>query len=273
MKNLTDKVIVITGAGSGIGRALAVQLAGQGATLALNDYNAETLAETVSQLDGKVSQHVFDVSDKEAFYAFAKDVIQLYGQVDVVINNAGVALGEITVSEVSLEQMEWLMGINYWGVVYGTKAFLPHLLERPEASLVNISSVFGIIGVGTQATYCAAKFAVRGFTEALRMEMRIAGSKLCVTSVHPGGIKTNIARSARDEHNPDRKARSAKSFDKLTRTSAEDAAKTIIRGIKKKKHRVLIGGDARLIDFIARFLPVRYTGLFVWGRNRVEGKA
>jgi len=270
MKNLKDKVIVITGAGSGIGRALAVQLAGEGAILALNDYNAETLAETVEMLNSKVSQHVFDVSNKEAFYAFAKDVIQLYGKVDVVINNAGVALGEITVSEVSLEQMEWLMGINYWGVVYGTKAFLPSLLEQPEASLVNISSVFGIIGVGTQATYCSAKFAVRGFTESLRMEMRQAGSKLCVTSVHPGGIKTNIARSARDEHNPDRQAKTAKNFDKLTRTSAEDAAKTIIRGIKKKKYRVLIGGDARLIDFLARLLPVRYTGIFLRARARIE---
>lgn len=260
--NLKDKIVVLTGAGSGIGRALAVQLAAEGAILILNDYKADTLAETIDMIDGgKVSPHVFDVSKREAWEDLTTQVIQQYGHVDVVINNAGVALGEISVNEVTIEQMEWLMGINYWGVVYGTKSFLPQLLQRPEASIVNISSVFGLAGIANQATYCSAKFAVRGFTESLRMEMHQLNARVCVTTVHPGGIKTNIARDARD-NNTQRQKEMAKNFDNVARTSPEEAARVIISGIKKKKHRILIGKDAFAMDRVVRWFPVRYTRIF-----------
>ncbi len=259
--NLKDKIVVLTGAGSGIGRALAQQLAVEGAILILNDNKSETLAETIETVNGKVTPHVFDVSKREAWESFATEVIQQYGHVDVVINNAGVALGEISVKEVTIEQMEWLMGINYWGVVYGTKSFLPHLLQRPEASVVNISSVFGLAGIANQATYCSSKFAVRGFTESLRMEMLQHKTNVCVTTVHPGGIKTNIARDARN-NDPQSHKEMAKNFDKVARTSPEEAARIIINGIKKKKHRILIGKDAFAMDRVVRWFPVRYTRIF-----------
>jgi len=259
MNNLQDKIVVLTGAGSGIGRALAVQLSKEGATLILNDYKADILAETLAMVTGKAEQHAFDVAQRGAWETFTKEVIQRHGHVDVVINNAGVALGEISVNEVSIEQMEWLMGINYWGVVYGTKSFLSHLLQRPEASVVNISSVFGLAGIANQSTYCSSKFAVRGFTESLRMET--LDTNVCVTTVHPGGIRTNIVRNARDT-NAERHKKLVKNFEKVAITSPEEAARVIIKGIKNKKHRVLIGRDARIMDRVVRWFPVRYSKMF-----------
>jgi len=259
MKNLQGKKIIITGAGSGIGRALAQRLAAEGATLILNDYKADTLQETADSLGGNVETYPFDVSKYEAWENFQTTILQKHEHVDAIINNAGVALGEISVQETTLEQMEWLMGINYWGVVYGTKCFLPTMMRLPEAAVVNISSIFGIAGIANQSTYCSSKFAVRGFTESLRMEM--LDTNVCVTSVHPGGIKTNIARDARDP-NKDRQKKMANSFEKLAITSADKAAEVIINGIKKKKHRVLIGKDARMMNRIVRWFPVKYSRIF-----------
>lgn len=267
MKNLQGKKVIVTGAGSGIGRALAQRLADEGATLILNDYKAETLAETVAKIDGNAEQYVFDVADLKAWETFKTSVIQQHGHVDIVINNAGVALGELSVVDTTLEQMEWLMGINFWGVVYGTRCFLSTLLERPEASVVNISSVFGLAGIAHQSTYCSSKFAVRGFTESLRMEM--LDTNLCVTTVHPGGIQTNIVRNARDPQEA-RKEETIKNFEKLAITSADKAAQTIIKGIKKKKQRVLIGKDAYALDRTVRWFPVRYSRLFFNRMKRIK---
>lgn len=261
MKNLNGKVAAITGAGSGIGRALALQLAAKGATVALNDHNVATLAETydaVMASGGKASTHPFDVSDKKKVHAFAEDVIRQHGQADIVINNAGTSLGNMDVVDVTYEEMEWLFGINLWGVIYGTKAFLPHLLTRPEASIVNISSVFGIIGVGVQMPYSTTKWAVRGFTESVRMNL--LDTNICVTQVHPGGIDTNIVNNSRFRANQrGNRAEMAKAFKEVAKTTAAEAARQIIKGIERKKWRVLIGRDARFIDKMARLFPTKYA--------------
>ena len=255
---LKDKVAVVTGAGSGIGRALAQLLARKGCVLALADINEASLKETAADLSADVLLHRLDVADRAAVYAFAGAVQQRFGTAHVVINNAGVALSQ-TVNDLKWEDFEWLMGINFWGVAYGTKAFLPMLLAQNEGAIVNLSSVFGIVGVPTQSAYNAAKFAVRGFTEALRHELKDTGVR--AISVHPGGIKTNIAAVARFYKDPiggtDR-AEAAARFARLARTTPEQAAQTIVRGIEKGSPRVLIGADARLIDRIQRLMPERY---------------
>src|SRR5689334_963134 len=246
MYSLKDKVAVVTGAGSGIGRGLAKLLANKGCKLALADVNEVALQETAQTLSGDVLTQKLDVADRDAVYAFADAVKQRFGTAHVVINNAGVALSQ-TVNDMTWEDFEWLMGINFWGVTYGTKAFLPMLLAQNEGAIVNISSVFGIIGVPTQSAYNAAKFAVRGFTEALRHELKATHVK--AISVHPGGIRTNIARAARFHQDPlggSDRAASVERFDRLARTTPEQAAATIVRGIERGAPRVLIGGDAVL---------------------------
>lgn len=264
MKNLAGKIVVITGASSGIGRALAVNMASRGAFLALADINPQGLAETEKALKPACSHlrtYELDVSDREAVYRFADQVAQDFGQVDVVINNAGVALSE-TVENMTYEDFEWIMNINFWGVVYGTKAFLPYLRKAPEACVVNLSSVFGLIGVPTQAAYNASKFAVRGFTEALRLEL--AGSTVHAVCVHPGGIKTNIARNARFHTSLDGsldRSQAVADFDRIARTTPEQAAETIVQAVRRNRERVLIGTDARVIDWVQRLLPDRYTKL------------
>src|SRR5690349_8066038 len=243
---LKDKVAVITGAGSGIGRALAQLLARKGCRLALADINEQSLKETAQELPAEVITRKLDVANRDAVYAFAAEVTKHFGAAHVVVNNAGVAVSQ-TINDLSWEDFEWLMGINFWGVAYGTKAFLPTLLAQNDGVIVNVSSVFGLIGVPTQGAYNAAKFAVRGFTEALRHELR--GSGVRAISVHPGGIRTNIAASARFYKDPlgqsDHKA-SAERFARMARTSPEKAAETIVRGIEKGSPRVLIGADAHL---------------------------
>jgi short-subunit dehydrogenase len=263
MKELTGKVAVITGAGSGIGRALALSLAQQGCPLALADINLSALEETreLTQSKHKISLHELDVSDKAAVFAFAESANSEHGQIDIVINNAGVALAE-TVENDDYADMEWLFNINFWGVVHGTKAFMPFLKQRPQSHLINISSIFGVIAVPTQSSYNASKFAVRGYTEALRQET--AGTSLNVTCVHPGGIKTNIVRNGRLKVSVDgnRDTRSMiEEFDQLARTSSEQAAAAIIKGIKKNKKRVLIGADAKFLDLLQRLLPTLYTSV------------
>ena len=257
-------VAVVTGAASGIGRALAVRLAKEGiAGIAISDVNEEGLKETatiIGGLDVPVSTHVCDVSDRDAVRQFTEDVLAKHGRVTHLVNNAGVGLFG-TFEHVSVEDFEWLMGINFWGVVYCTKAFLPTLVEQERAHVVNVSSVFGLIAPSEQTAYCASKFAVRGFTESLRHEL--SGTNVSVACVHPGGVKTNIARNSKiGESTPsDWKQQGVKFFDKVARTSAEDAAETIVRGIKERNPRILIGKDAVGISIFSRLFPKRYLGV------------
>jgi short-subunit dehydrogenase len=255
------KIAVITGAGSGIGRALAKQLNRDGCELFLSDINADGLNETISQLsrqDIPSDRQVLDVASKEGMHAWAERIANSKGHVDIVINNAGVAL-MATVEESTYADQEWLMGINFWGVVYGTQAFLPLLRNASQGHLVNLSSVFGLIGVPTQSAYNAAKFAVRGYTEALRQEME--GSNVHVCCVHPGGIKTNIARQARGGDPAMTRDERSREFEKLAKTSPEVAAQKIISAMEKRKKRLLIGLDATIISLVSRLLPVSYTRL------------
>ena len=260
MNNLKERVVVITGAGSGIGASLARQAAEQGARLALCDVNDAGLVDTKTACGNAdvLTEHV-DVSDRSAMNAFRDHVIERFGQVDLVINNAGVAHMQM-LADASYEDFEWIMGINFWGVVHGTKAFLADLGERPEAALVNVSSVFGLVSVPSQGTYNASKFAVRGFTEALRIEM--AGSNVHVMCVHPGGIKTAIAHSARfytDHRGHRNQEKLADNFkNKMARTTPDDAARKIYSDLAKNKGRCLIGTDAKLISLISRLMPVNY---------------
>ncbi|MFI9449493.1 acetoin dehydrogenase [Amycolatopsis sp. WAC 01375] len=259
MRSFTDKVVVITGAGSGIGKALAIELAGRGARLALSDVDAVRAAGTVAECEtagATAKAYALDVADRDAVLAHAEEVAVDFGGANVVVNNAGVALGA-TVEEMTWDDYDWLMGINLGGVVNGTKAFLPQVIASGDGHIVNLSSVFGFIGVPTQSAYNAAKFAVRGFTEALRQEMLIARHPVKVSCVHPGGIKTNIARDARGgvERDIDK---AAEGFEKIARTTPEKAAQTIVRGIERGTARILIGPDAYAIDAIPRVLGSFY---------------
>ncbi|RZQ60629.1 SDR family NAD(P)-dependent oxidoreductase [Amycolatopsis suaedae] len=262
MRQFTDRVAVVTGAGSGIGRALARDLAVRGAQLALSDVDGERLSAVVAEcesLGAKVSGQALDVGDRAAVLAYADRVAEEFGRVELVVNNAGVAL-KGTVAEMDWADLDWIVGVNFWGVVHGSKAFLPHLIAAGEGHLVNISSVFGLIGVPTQSAYNATKFAVRGFTEALRQEMVVAGHRVGVSCVHPGGVRTNIARDARGLPG-DERASAAKLFDRVARTSPERAARTILRGVQRDRARILVGPDAYLIDALPRVLSAGYQRL------------
>jgi butyryl-CoA dehydrogenase len=260
MKEFSRKVAVITGAGSGIGRALALALATRGCILALADVNRNGLHETRDQVTAAgaaCSTHVVDVADRDAVEAFAADVFRQHGAVHLVINNAGVTLVD-QAERASYEDFNWIMNINFWGVVYGTKAFLPYLRQVDEAHIVNVSSLFGLVAMPIQSAYNASKFAVRGFTESLKMEL--AGSPIGVSCVHPGGIKTGIGEHSRvreDSISVTREQLLA-DFEKAAATTAERAAAVIIRGIEKKRRRILIGFDARLFDWVSRIFPGSY---------------
>ena len=261
MRSFSGKVAAITGAGSGIGRALATELAQRGAQLALSDANAATLAETATRCEafgGEVTSSSVDVAQRDAVYAWADQVARDHGKVNLIFNNAGVALAS-TLEGVSHEDFEWLMDIDFWGVVHGTKAFLPHLRASSEGHVVNISRVFGLTAAPLQGTYNAAKFAVRGFTEALRMELELTSAPVSATCVHPGGIKTNIARDARYSSSIsalriDPEA-SREAFEKLFITSPRSAAKTILRAVQRNRRRVLVGVDAHALDLLVRLAP------------------
>jgi short-subunit dehydrogenase len=259
-----SSVAVVTGAASGIGRALAVRLAQEKiAGIAISDVNEAGLKETAEMAEGAgvpVSTHVTDVSKLDQVKAFADEVIEKHGRATHLINNAGVGLLG-TFEQVSLDDFEWLMSINFWGVVYCTKIFLPLLQKEDSAHIVNVSSVFGLIAPDEQSVYCASKFAVRGFTESLRHEME--GSTVAVSCVHPGGIKTNIVRNARvGAGTPTEwKQQGTKLFDRLAKTSPEEAANIIVEGIKNKNTRILIGSDAKAISLISRLFPKKYLGI------------
>ncbi len=263
MSIMQGKVVAVTGAASGIGRALAWDLARRGADLALSDVDEAGLEETASAIrDREVTTTVLDVSKRDAVEAWADESIRVHGHVDAIINNAGVTVQD-TLANTTYEDFEWIVGINFWGVVYGTKAFLPHLIERNSGWIVNISSVFGMIGFPTQSAYNATKFAVRGMTEALRWELEDTNVTAC--SVHPGGIRTNIVRNARLYRDMDGaktdKASAAAHFDKVAKTTPAQAAKVIVDGMEKREPRILIGLDAKIIDAVQRAVPRHYGGV------------
>lgn len=256
-----NSVMVVTGAASGIGRALAVRFARECvAGVAISDLNETGLNETaalVSDLGVSVSRHVVDVSKLDEVQKFAGEVIEHHGRVTHLVNNAGVGLIG-TFDQLSIEDFEWLMGINFWGVVYGCKVFLPLMVDQDNAHIVNISSVFGLIAPEEQTAYCASKFAVRGFTESLRHEL--VGTNVTVTCVLPGGVRTNIVRNSRVGENAadEWKQQGVKLFDKIAKTAPEDAAEDIIAAINSKNPRLLIGKDARAISHLSRLFPKSY---------------
>lgn len=263
MKLNSQTVAAITGVASGIGRALALRLAREGVALALNDVNEAGLHETgaaVEKLGVACSLHACDVSREEQVNDFAREALARHGRVSLLVNNAGVALAG-TVEELSTADIVWLMGINFWGTVYGVKAFLPHLRAEPQAHIVNVSSVFGFIAPPGHAAYVASKFAVRGFTEALRHEL--AGTNVRVSVVHPGGVRTGIARAARRglQAPAARHEEEVTRFERVARTTPEAAAERIVRGITRDEGRILIGTDARFIELVQRLRPVHYWRL------------
>ncbi|WP_232677797.1 SDR family oxidoreductase [Nocardioides sp. R-C-SC26] len=264
MKSFAGRVAVITGAGSGIGQALALQLTRAGARVAVSDWSEAGLAETVAlcaEVGDAPHSQVLDVRDRAAFEVYASAVVARFGQVNLVINNAGITIFG-TVEESPYADIEKVMDVDFWGVVHGTKSFLPHLIASGDGHIVNISSIFGLFGVPTQSSYNAAKFAVRGFTESLRQEMLIAGHSVGVTCVHPGGIRTNIVNNARASNTADLGA-IQQLFDRtLTRTTADQAASTILRGVRADRPKVLIGLDAHLVDVVVRTLGATYQRPF-----------
>lgn len=264
----------ITGAGSGIGRALALNLAARGANLAISDIDEETLEETgrLARKEGAdILVRTLDVADRSAVHAWASEVDAEFGSAHWVFNNAGVAMGA-TVEEMSYEDLEWLFDINFWGVVHGTKAFLPILKRESKGAIVNISSVFGIVGIPTQSAYNAAKFAVRGFTEALNLELRAEGSPIRSVVVHPGGVSTNIARASRQgglgvfDQDPDQ---TVEQFDKMAKTTPDSAARQILHGLERGRHRILVGADAHFIDAVQRLLPQKYQSIVLRAAQRL----
>jgi len=277
VKSFENKVAAITGAGSGIGRALALELGRQNCNLALSDVNEQGLLGTVEQvrkLGVRVTSQRVDVADREAVYAWADKVVDEHAKVNLIFNNAGVALAS-TVEGMSYGDFEWLMDVNFWGVVYGTKAFLPRLKASGDGHIINISSVFGLVGIPSQSAYNSAKFAVRGFTESLRQELDMMSYGVSASSVHPGGIKTGIARSSRI----DRSVRdlgisdidSRERFEKSFITGADQAARVILDGVRRNQRRILVGPDARVFDWVVRLLPSKYQRITI-GYSKFSAK-
>jgi NAD(P)-dependent dehydrogenase (short-subunit alcohol dehydrogenase family) len=273
MREIRGAVAVVTGVASGIGRALAVDLARRGAQLALVDVNAAGLEETRALLGNAVARtYMVDVSKAAAVEALANDVQRDFGRASLLVNNAGVALMG-TLAELSLDDFAWLIGINFWGVVYGCKFFLPLLAREPDAHIVNVSSIFGLIGPPGQTAYSSSKFAVRGFSESLREELRQT-TAIKVTSVHPAGIATPIANKARAAQGVTAAARqeAEQHFKKVATIPPEEAARVIIKGVLGNKNRVLIGSDAYRVDRIQRLFPARASAMFAAWLARRRGK-
>ena len=271
MEGFAGKVAVVTGAGSGIGQALALELGRSGAKVAISDVDVEGLAQTEEQLKA-IGAHVkadrLDVTEREAFLAYADSVAEHFGKVNQIYNNAGIAFsGDVEVSQ--FKDIERVMDVDFWGVVNGTKAFLPHLIASGDGHVINVSSLFGLMSVPGQAAYNSAKFAVRGFTEALRQEMVLAGHPVGVTTVHPGGIKTAIARNATAAEGLDVNEL-AKMFDKrLARTSPKRAAQIILEAVRKNRARVLVGADAKALDLLVRLTGSGYQRIVGFAMGRV----
>jgi NAD(P)-dependent dehydrogenase (short-subunit alcohol dehydrogenase family) len=273
VKEFAGKVAAITGAGSGIGRALALDLAGRGAQLALSDIDEDGLAETREQIERRgttVTSERVDVADRDQVQAWADQVVAEHGRVNLIFNNAGVALGA-TVDQMDIADFEWLMGINFWGVVHGTQAFLPHLVASGDGHVVNISSVFGLLGIPSQSAYNAAKFGVRGFTESLRIELDVADNGVSATCIHPGGIKTNIAKNARmtmaDDLGRDLD-RAKQDLERAFLTTPAKAASVILRAVERDKRRATIGPDAYVFLGLSLLPPGVYQRLIGAGARR-----
>ena len=276
MRTFDGKVAVITGAGSGIGRALALNLAARGAVLALSDKDEVGLLETAERATARHAREVhtekLDVSDRSAGAAYASSVASDLGRVNAVFNNAGIALhGDF--EETPYEEFERIMDVNFWGVVHGSKEFLPHLIASGDGHLVNISSLFGLMGMPAQTAYNASKFGVRGFTEALRMEMLIAQHPVQVSCVHPGGIKTAIARNARTTASHDPQTVAALFDKKLAKTTADKAAEVIVDGVLRNKPRIVVGNDAKFLDGYVRLVGARYQSTVAKVASRIAPKA
>ena len=262
---LEGGVAVVTGAGSGIGRALAHQLAREKMSLALADVDSVGLTETVEQLGGasaSLSCHLVDVADRTRMERFAAEVVERHGRVTLLMNIAGVAMHG-TFEQLTLDEFDWLMRINFYGVLYGVTNFLPILRKQPRAHIVNMSSIYGIIAPAGQTAYCASKFAVRGFTEALMHELE--GTSVSISCVHPGGIRTPIAKRARVSAKSDPKARNVTlaMFDVVAVMPPEKAAERILNGVKANEPRILVGSDAVHLDRMQRLMPVRYWEFLV----------
>lgn len=279
MKNFNNKVAAITGAGSGIGQQLAVLLAKQGCHLSLSDVNEQGLAETVELLKNyhvNITTQKVNVAKQEEVGRWATETVEHHGSVNMIFNNAGVALAS-TVEGASYEELEWIVNINFWGVVYGTKEFLPLIKATGDGHIINVSSVFGLMSQPTQSAYNATKFAVRGFTESLRQELDLESCGVSALCVHPGGIRTNIANSARS--NDSSKALGMKSedasesFNKLLRCPPEEAARQILQAVQKDKRRLLIGNDAKVIDILQRILPTGYQKLIEFAVKKSQRKS
>jgi NADP-dependent 3-hydroxy acid dehydrogenase YdfG len=269
VKDFSGRVAAITGAGSGIGQALAVDLSQRGCNLALSDVNEEGLAETVlrcEQSSVKVTPTALDVADREAMFAWADAVVADHGKVNIIANNAGVALGASAIGQ-SLQDFEWVMNVNFWGVVHGTQAFLPHLRSAGEGHIINVSSVFGLISIPTQSAYNASKFGVRGFTDSLRMELEIDPCGVSCTTIHRNARTDEsmlIAGSDPDEF--------IEEFDRLARTTPEKAAKQILRAVERNRRRALIGPDAVLFDIVSRLPAGLYQRVLVATAQRERAK-
>jgi len=264
VETLTDRVAAVTGAARGIGRAVALELVERGCRVAISDIDEERLEETAAEIEnrgGDVDASVVDVADREAVGEWAEEVHDQFGAVHLIVNNAGVSLS-VTVEEMDYEDIEWLMEINFWGVVYGTKEFLPYLRRAEAGHVVNISSIFGIIASPTQSAYNAAKFAVKGFTESLRAELAMDAGSVQATTVHPGGVETDIVRDSRIgevgpmARSPDEVIREFE--EELARLSPEEAADIIVDGIQADRGRIMVGRDAAFLAIVERLMPASY---------------
>lgn len=280
MKSFKDKVAAITGAASGMGRTLAVELARRGCHLALSDVNETELvrtAELASQHGVRVTLRKLDVADRAAVFAWADEVVRDHGRVNLVFNNAGVAL-TVPVEHAKISDFEWIMGINFWGVVHGTQAFLPHLRASGDGHIVNTSSLFGLMAIPTQGTYNATKFAVRGFTEALRMELEMEGACVSATCVHPGGIATNIAMAGKVDPAMEKltgatiEQHKRRANKMISTTTAESAALQILTAVERNARRVLVGPDAKFLDKLVRLLGSTYQVLVIRQMRKLNSR-
>lgn len=269
MKSFHNKVAAITGAASGMGRTLAVELAGRGCHLALSDVNEAELLRTaeLARAHGvRVTITKLDVAQRDAVHAWADAVVREHGQVNLIFNNAGVSL-TVPVEHAQIQDFEWIMGINFWGVVHGTQAFLPHLKASGDGHIINTSSLFGLMAVPSQGTYNASKFAVRGYTEALRMELDMEGAPVSATCVHPGGIATNIAMAGKIDPAMERltgvsvETHKRRANKMISTTTPEAAARQILRAVERNERRVLVGPDAKFLDKLVRLLGSWYQVL------------
>lgn len=282
MRSFAGKVAAITGAASGMGRSLAVILARRGCEVAISDIDEVGLAETARLAEAakpgiRITKKWLDVADAEAMKAWAREVATEHGRVNLIFNNAGVSYSA-TIEGTPQAEFDRIIDIDFWGVVHGTRAFLPYLRASGDGHVVNTSSLFGLIAFPGQCTYNSAKFAVRGFTEALRLELEMTGAPVSASCVHPGGIKTNIARASKvhssmadlgiDDHEVARK-----NFEKAFRVSADEAAEIILKGVQRNDARILVGADARILDVVQRILPGTYAGLLARISKRVVARS